>query len=629
MKRTCSILLATTALLAAGSASAQDDPFDLGTLILSGGLVPIAEGDFQRSFTVVNSETIEDKGFDTVLDVLRTVPGFQPSVGGVNAFRIRGAQSNHALVLVDGVEVQLAGSGDYELGNIPVSNIERVEVLRGPQSAVYGANAASGVINIVTKGADGVAGTSGGVSAEFGGPSGLRALNLSFRQQSERGFVSLSFDQRRTEDFDIANDVGGTNDVFEAKSVTVKGEYDISDLFTVGVVVRGLDRSEGYDDNPWPFDATSAKEEYVVDGTSSRVDDEIGGAIYLRGESANGRVSGELRYSSVSADRTFVTPFGDFAQTSGRDQWRASLSYGIDGATDVADHLATLVLEQETETFENASFAGERDVQSIAAEYRGRLSNGIDLQLGVRHDKNSAFEDATTWNGAIGYEVRPGTTLRLSGGKGIVNPTFFEQFGFSGTFVGNPDLEPETLTGWDIGLDHELANGRGVLSFTYFDQDIENNISSETDGANTTAVNVAGTSTQKGVEFAAQYAATDALSFDVSYTYTDAKDPTSLRSARVAENQLSLGARLETFGGKGDVWAQVNYVSGIMDTDYRDFSSVELDAYTLVNLGANYQLSDNAELYGRVDNVFGETYEEQWGYTRSDRVVAVGFRTTF
>jgi len=645
------VLLAGALPLHGLPAMAQEtDPFDLGLVILSGGLTPIAAVNLQRSFTTIDAEEIAQKGHATVLDVLRTVPGFQPSTGGLNAFRIRGAEADHALVLIDGIEVGLGSSGTFELGNLAVGDIERIEVLRGPQSAAFGANAASGVINIVTRGAPDTPGSSARIGVELADRGG-RNIGATVATRTDRGFLSLSFAHKETGRYDIAND-DGDEDSDSVTAITFKGAYDVTDTLTLGVTLRDQSRRFEYDANASGLTPDDDKGDYVIDGDGEFDEQSLSGEVYALLESFDGRLQHRLSYSALDQEFTQeqTVPSVSTNETENtREKWAYRATFGIDGAVENADQILSLLLEEERETYTldflsigmfgpfTAEADEERFTTSTALEYRGSFANGLDVQIGGRFDRYSDFTDSFSWNGAIGYALTPDTTLRVSGGKGVVAPTMTDQFGaFSDNFQGNPDLTPEILLGWDVGIDHVFAGGAANVSLTYFEQRIEDRISPTFNFPDPdSVVNEDGTSHQHGIEVAADYQATETLSFDLAYTYTHATDAEGDLTLRVPAHVLNLGARLVTFGGKGDVWAQVNRVAGITDIDFRfptfpgPATTTELAPYTLVNIGASYNFLDNAALYGRIENLTQETYEEQWGYMRDDRVFAFGIRASF
>ena len=214
MKTNFSFLLATTAAFTAASVQAQDAPVDLGTLVLSGGLVPVESSALGRSSTVLTEQEIDTLNTRYVADVLRQVPGVAVSrtgsFGGLTQVRIRGHEGNHTLVLIDGVEVAAPNQGEYDFGGLLSADVERIEVLRGPQSSLYGSNAIGGVISITTKRA-----TEPGFSGESGfvfGSDDTREARLALRYSDARGDLSFSAFGRDTGGFDFSGTSGGEDD---------------------------------------------------------------------------------------------------------------------------------------------------------------------------------------------------------------------------------------------------------------------------------------------------------------------------------------------------------------------------------------------------------------------------------
>lgn len=624
MRTTRSAVLALGVAILPAAVAAQPVT-ELDAIVLSGGLTPIAEGEYGRANTVLTAETIAARGYVSVEQALRAVPGFNVALGGINEFRVRGSEANHTLILVDGVEVQSPGDGFYELGNLRVEDVARIEVLRGPQSAIYGASAAAGVLNIITKGADGP-GASGTVSAEIGTDRSY-SVSLSAGVRGARGRLSFSASQSESDGYDISNDATGVKDPRDNRTLNLKGEADVTDWLTAGFTLRRVERTEGYDDTQ--FAGPFTREDYVVEGLNFRDDDELSASVYARARHMGGRLEHALTFSRFDGDRLFRTAFGDFGNSFGRDKAAYRLSYGFDGTVEQADHLLTGLLEWEDE-FIDTGVRSERQMSSLAGEYRARLGNGLNLQVGLRRDFNEEFRDATSWNIGASYTLPDGLTrLHASAGRGVVNPTLFEQFGFFGTFVGNPDLVPEKNTAFDFGVERTILGGRGTVDVTVFSGRITDRISTEATATGTTAVNLSGESTQAGVEVSADFAATDTLTVGLSYTYTDAEDPDGTPSIRRPEHALDLNLDWSVLDGRGNVNLGVSYAAGATFLDFSSFGKVPGDDHVVVSLGGSYDLTDRAQVYARIDNLLDENYEEQWGYVARGRSAVIGLRSSF
>ncbi|MEQ9261307.1 MAG: TonB-dependent receptor plug domain-containing protein, partial [Roseovarius sp.] len=201
MKRIAPFGLLATSILAtpvATPALAQNDAYDLGTLVISGGLTPVEASEYGRAATVLTEEEIEARDAKYATDLLRALPGVSVSragsASGITQVRIRGHESNHTLVLIDGVEVAAPNSGEYDLGGLLAADIARIEVLRGPQSALYGSNTIGGVISITTKRAT-RPGTSGAWGVEAGSDGTVEGY-FALRQKGEKGELNFTAARR-------------------------------------------------------------------------------------------------------------------------------------------------------------------------------------------------------------------------------------------------------------------------------------------------------------------------------------------------------------------------------------------------------------------------------------------------
>jgi vitamin B12 transporter len=324
-----------------------------------------------------------------------------------------------------------------------------------------------------------------------------------------------------------------------------------------------------------------------------------------------------------------IDPFGS-ETTRDKIRLQTTLELGSDTA-----QFVTAFIENEDETYRNTvpfdpSQVPElsRGITGIGLEYRAEIAARLFFSGAVRSDDNEGFEDATTYRLTAAYLPGQGNTrLHGSFGTGATNPTFFEQFGFiPGFFVGNPALEPEEVTGWDVGVERFFAGNRMSFDVTYFDADLKNEIVD----AFPSVENDTGTSRRSGIELALRGDATDRLSISAMYTFTDAKDPDGTEEVRRPESTASLDFtyRLE----RATVYGGVIYNGEMLDDDFRDFfvsfaaEKSPIDAYTLVNIGAYFDVTDRLELYGRVQNLFDEEYEEAIGYNTMGRAAFAGFR---
>jgi len=271
----------------------------------------------------------------------------------------------------------------------------------------------------------------------------------------------------------------------------------------------------------------------------------------------------------------------------------------------------------------------------FALEYRGEFFEDLFVSGALRHDVNEDFDNATTYSMSAAYLLREtNTRFHASVGTGVTNPTFSEQFGFfPGSFQGNPNLTPEENFGWDIGVEQKFLENRLVVDVTYFQERLEDEISTAfLPGFVSTPVNLDGTSKRQGVEVAGSFDVTDALQLNASYSYVHSEQPNGADEVRRPNHTASLGVNYAYADGLGNLFLDA-VLNGKMDDN--EFNSttpqtiVTLDNYLVVNIGADYQLSENVNIYGRVENLFDEDYEEVYTYQAPGIGAFIGVKATF
>lgn len=621
MKLTYATLMATTAILAGGNALAQEGPVDLGTLILSGGLTPVEADAYGRASTVVTAQEIQDRGFKTVQEALRAVPGVAVNSSGGNStqVRIRGGEANHTLILIDGIEAA-GGDGEYILSGLETANIERIEVLRGPQSVFYGSNASAGVINIITR--------RGGIGQEYGGSievGGGTTVTGFVSTRTELGGISLSYSDANDEGWDFSGD-GGEKDGTDRRTLILNGDYLVTPDLKLGFTLRKSE--EDYDFDRTDGTATTFEGYVVDDPTQFSERDELTASVFAERSTLDGRLTHRLSVEKTENEQSFG---GGAPTETTTDAIKYRLSYGLDGrAVADANHIFNLLVEHEEDaSSSNPAFGRESD--SIALEYRGSFANGLDVQAGLRRDFNDPFEDATTWNVGLSDTFANGVRLHGSAGTGIVNPSYFELYANSFGFTGNPNLDPERNRSFDIGVEVPVFDGRGFVDVTYFNETLTGEITSVSTGPGTfTYENQTGDSTREGVELKGRVAATDNLDLRTSYTYLDAKNPDGSVEIRRPQHELSLGATMKAFNDRATFNADLRHVAGNADTQFfGSFQTVDLPDFTTVDLSARYAINDNVTLTGRVTNLFDDDAMEVLAYAGRERTFYVGLDARF
>jgi vitamin B12 transporter len=612
-----SSLLALTLASLALPAAAQETRLD--TLVINAaGLTPFEEKEIGRSYTVIPGTAIEQSGAPYLADVLRQVPGFAVSrtgsAGGKTQVRVRGAEANHVLVLIDGISVSENSDGEFDFGRLQVANIERIEVLRGPQSAFWGANAMSGVINIVTK-SGGTAGLSGTLATEFG-TDGTKMGSGSLAYGQDNFDASGSLTLRGTDGFNISylgNELDGASHI----DANARFRADITPQLTVDGTIRYGRAHADADEQDYTTGALNDSPD------TSRIEETFG-ALGLKWVSEDGLWFQNARISGGRIERQAIDKWGDNRNTG--DRYKASYQVGRNFDTPGFD----LVHETFQQLVPTVQDQQQRTAHALAGEYRGTYLDQLYLTAALRHEFNESFADSTTYSLSGAWEVPDtGTRLHASVGTGSTNPTFYEQFGYSpASFTPNPNLVPETSFGWDIGVSQSLLDGLVTLDATYFNQTLENKIK-DIYFPVTTVTNVPGTSTRHGVELTASLKLLEGLTLGASYTYLDARDPDGTREIRRPQHSGALNIAYTFTEVPLTLHSEVVLVGENLDTDFTTGTNVTLPAYTLVNAGLNYQLSDQVEIYGRVQNLFDTRYEEILNYNTQGRTFYAGAKAKF
>lgn len=611
------------------------------TVVVTASRVAVPAAQVGSSVTVITEEMLATRRPTFVADALRDVPGVAMSRGGgygaVTQARIRGAEGNHTLVLIDGVEANNPISGsEFDFANLAATDIERIEVLRGPQSALYGSDAIGGVINVITRGA------APGFDGTFGveaGNLGTHAAKLSAGGGTSRASGRVHAARIKTDGSNISR-FGTERDGFDSETLRLDGRFRVGDVWSVRANAHALDSEQDFDTQDFAFPETETQGLVVDDDVSSRLEQRFAS---IDASAELPRTAYRFRAARTKTRNTFL----DGGVFTGRNEgdktkldWQATIALGpltADGPVG-SGHGITLALEHERVDYLNvgatpdaAENQSRDDSQtSIVAEYRRVLGRAA-LSASVRHDDNDLFDDASTYRLSGTFAAAERTRVRASVGTGITNPGFFELFGFfPGSFVGNPALTPERSTSFDVGIEHRL--GRARVDVTYFRADLEDEIVTVFDETSflTTAENLPGESERRGVELAVSAAPTARWNVAASYTYTDARQPDGSAEVRRPRHVASLDNALELVGGRARLNVGIDYTGRQLDDEFvfaTPEERVELDAFVLVNVAGSIDISPRLRLYARVENALDETYEEWFSYRGRGRSWLVGFET--
>jgi len=618
--------LAFAAALPAAAQYPGDSSATLPAIVISGGLTPVPQDEYGRAATVLSGDALRRKGVRTVTEALREVPGVTVNSTDLSdaVVRLRGNRAEHTLILIDGVE-QISDLGGMRLGGLDLADVERIEILRGPQAASYGVGASGGVVAIWTRQGGGE-GLHYGAAAEAGGATGLSAW---VSQRGPRGGISLSTQWRDDQGWDSSGD-GGEKDGLIRRGIRLSGDLAATEDITLGFSLRRTE--DEYDFDSTNFAPTSEADYILDDRFPHGRSEQKQGQLWGEWRQAGGRTLHRLSYDIARDEReSVVSPFYTGRTETERRALRYRFSHALDGE---AVELSTQVVSLMAERVEDSSPIErrfERATNSLAAEYRGEVAPGLSLQFGLRRDNNDAYRDATSWNAAVAW-VLPGSGVKLhaSAGDGMRKPVFYELFGDAVYTVANPDLAPERIRSIDAGVTLPFAGGRGSADVTVFDERLTDRIAYEVmPDLRGIYRNDEGTSERQGVEASVEWQATDALALRGHGTWIDARDAAGARELRIPQREIGLGVTWTTADGRGSLSADLRHVAGVRDIDRVTLASVELDSYTLVDVAARWEITEAVALTGRIENLTDVDESDAWGYARRGRTAYVGLAANF
>ncbi|MGQ9371974.1 TonB-dependent receptor plug domain-containing protein [Azospirillum sp. ST 5-10] len=608
--------VSVAALFATLPAAAQDvaEPVVVPDVVVSATRLATAPDKVGSSVTVISGESIEEGGKPELFDALQGVPGVSLSrnggMGATSTVRLRGAESAQTQVLIDGVLVNdpANANGEFDFDALAVTGIDRIEVLRGPQSALYGNDAMGGVISVVTKRGRGPLKVSG--LAEAGSHNTWR-LSAGASGGTERFGYAVNATSLGTDGFS-AFPGGDEADGARNRALTAKVGADLTDTWTVDVAAGIFDLRSDYDETS--RDAPYVKEKTLRYG-------KIDNTVFL----LDGRLENVFTLSGTSTDRSFDEP-GGYIPHSNYSGSRWTAEYRANYQVDDTDVLTVGALhEVESARIVNED-GGVRtvgvddsvDTNAVYGQYLLGLWDDLSLTFGVRHDRNEEFGPKTTVRTAAAYAIDgTGTTLRASIGTAGKAPTLFQLYDPT---YGNPGLSPESSVGADAGVEQTFLGKRATVSATVFWNRFSDLIAFDD-----TYQNIEDARTW-GVESAAALKVSDALRLTASYTFLRAENLSTGRELpRRPHHQASLGAVWQVTDA-ARVGGTLRFVGEQLDSTY---TNIRNDAYTVVDLQASYAVTPAVSAFGRIENLFDADYQEVARYNSSGRAFYAGIKASF
>ncbi|MDT8367748.1 MAG: TonB-dependent receptor [Longimicrobiales bacterium] len=625
---------------------AQQDPVELDSLkVITGTALPRSSDQLGNHVTVLDGDELRARGVTRIEDALRGASGLHlvrnGSFGALTSLFMRGAESDQVQVLLDGVPLNQPG-GAIDLSGLTLENVERIEISRGPSSALGGSDAMAGVIQIITR--TGVGPISGAANARMGSfgrrdtgltldgsagaarysvtatrylTDGTLDLNNEHDQTVVSGRVDITPDERSfirlsanlsDREFNFPTDgAGNATDrnqftFTDRTTLAIEARRQFAPWMDVRLLLTSLDEETGTDD---AFDDEEDTESFVSLTAIQRLGADLRANLDLPGGSVL-TLGGEFEDQDVRDFSEFVSPFGTSTGRSENDR------------TNLASYL----------------------------HWTGGIG-ALSANGGVRLEENDNFGTSASWQAGAAFAVTDRWTLRSAAGRGIKEPTFFENFA-SGFAVGNPDLDPETSLSWEVGSEWSALDGHLRMSATWFDQSIDDLIqftSTPSAPGAPNFFNVAEASS-RGLELETG-GTVGALELGANWTYldTEVEDAGFASGAgatfvegekllRRPESTLRFDAGMRPRHDLGLSLA-VEHVGEREDRDFSTFpaSPVTLEAYTLVDAALTWsapvRLGPDIGVTLRGENLFDDRYEGAFGFEAPGRTLLIDVRVGF
>lgn len=597
-----------------------ETPTNVDQIIVTASRLETTQGDVGSSVSVVTQEELQQGKYPNVVQALRKVPGLDivqsGGPGGTASAFIRGADSSQTQVLLDGIELNNPASPNraFNLTNLTLENVDRIEILRGPQSSIYGSDSMGGVINIISKRAkDGGHAT---ISSEAGSYNSFNNVaNVSY------GAKAFDFTGGATQQ-DVGNiSSAGANygnfepDAYRNTSLSGRVKFMPSEMIDGAATTRytksnsGLDNSGGFggDDpnrhygNEEFFNRGEVSGHFLKDRLTTKVWTDYTSHNLFDNNDPNA-TSPEYLRSTYKGD---LLDFGTTASWAPTRYFSSLIGGETQGERASSDYFS----DGQYGPYEDDMGWKNARTNSAFLETKTSYSEKAFLNAGMRYDHHSIFGSRTTFKVAPAWYVAELTKLRGSVGTGFKAPSLVQLY----SPYGNPDLDAETSVGWDIGVDQQIIRDRLAAEITFFDNDYDNLITFNPSSFILENIDSAYT---QGFEAALTSTITEKLSVKSAYTYTNTEnrqtDESLLRRPR------NKGSVTVVYEPTSRVTSQLQwrFVGTRFDNDYAAYppTRVTLAGYGIVDLAVTFKASDTFDLFTRIDNLFDQEYEEVLGY---------------
>lgn len=615
------LLGALTLSLAVPASAQSTDPIVLDPVVVTSTRLEQTTREAGSSVTVITAEEIKAGGYDFAMDALAAAPGVTISTngafGGTAKVRIRGASTGQTLVLIDGIPVNdpTSTDGGFDFSRVDARNIERIEILKGPQSTIWGSHAIGGVVSIITKRAS--RDSRGTIFGEYGSFDTLRA-GVTAENASDASDLRVQAVLAESEGISKADEKDGNseNDSYESQSLSVKGGFDLEGG-------GRFDLQTQYSKAEFEVDGFPPPNFQFGDTEDEGATEEISGAATLSKPSLDGRLENVALLGLSNVERTDAS-----WQSEGlRRVYRYQGTYSL-------NDLVTIGFGAERETQSTKSDIASIKRDSVSTDSLHTLGvykphSALTLTGGLRRSSHQRSGSEITARTAAAWDTTDFLTLRASWGQGFKAPsifqsTFFSLFSFdpmaSCAGAPNTELKAERSVGIDFGADIRFASGRGQGSVTYFQQDTEDSIN--WDGAMCNYQNISEVESS-GMEIQGSLRLIRWLTASASLAFISAEDESGKDLLEVPDRTGLLMLRMHPRGPwTGSAALRHN-------GEEQAFGGLVNKAWTRLDIAATYSIGDSAEVYLRVENLFDADYQQVLGYGTPGRSGKLGLRVRY
>ena len=582
-------------------------------IVISASRVESKRIETGSSITVLDAQYLQENQARTVAEVLQDVPGVSVAnsggLGRQTSVFIRGAGSNKTLVIIDGIEVNDLSSitGGYDFAHLMADNIERIEVLKGSQSALWGSDAMGGVINIITKKSK--AGFNPTAAIEIG-ENNYHKESVSLSGANGNSHYSLFASNLETDGISAKTNEAD-DDSYENKNITLKAGHQFADIFAMDTVLRYSDTESEYDD----YFGSDYDSGYY--STNRQHQAKLNSNIDLLNKQWQNRLSVAF---SDSKNENFSS---NNSESEGQKiKTDLQSDYYFNTINNYTQRIS-FIAEHENDRYQSWGMDKKERIEAsgVVLGYGADWAKTVFVNAALRHDFNDKFDDTTTYHIDISTWVSDGTRLHTSHGTGVKNPSLGQLYGYNASdwgaaydYSGNPTLKPEESLSWDVGVEYNFADLDAYIDLTYFDSRYTDMHSYESN----TYVNLDNKATARGVEFTGSLKITEDFRANANYTFMETDDGDGDELLRRPKHSASLNSNYK-YTPNLSANIGVRYVG-----ERLDYGNIELDDYTVINIGAAYQVHKHITLSGRLENAFDKEYEEVSGYNTDPLTAYIG-----